>query len=203
MMYNANEIKESDYDELMQYINNMEHTISADDNISNDAYWKSVGNETMFGKQHPYKYVCSKCDSFAPDYGNFMTEYCPHCGSKMNKEYQTPNKNLEYDFTAQEDVYLNNNEHVRVFYRWNNIKEKFLDYKTKTIFVRPYAEITEEPIEIEKEKSIRDVSKFDDSFIYVWGWPGPDWTEYRFEDFGITWGFSKKDFERYKGNNEQ
>lgn len=27
------------------------------------------------------------------------------------------------------------------------------------------------------------------SFIYIWGWPGPDYNVYRYSDYGETWAF--------------
>ena len=30
-----------------------------------------------------------------------------------------------------------------------------------------------------------------DSFVVIWGWPGPDTNTYRFSDYGITWAFSE------------
>lgn len=31
--------------------------------------------------------------------------------------------------------------------------------------------------------------------IYIWGWPGPDYNIYRFEDYGKTWALSVKEIE--------
>lgn len=33
-----------------------------------------------------------------------------------------------------------------------------------------------------------------ESFIYVWGFPGPDYNIYKFSDYGETWAFEEKDF---------
>ena len=30
-----------------------------------------------------------------------------------------------------------------------------------------------------------------DYFTVVWGWPGPDWTDFKFSDYGKTWAFHK------------
>jgi hypothetical protein len=32
-----------------------------------------------------------------------------------------------------------------------------------------------------------------DCFVYVWGYPGPDANIYKFEDYGETWAFTKKE----------
>ena len=37
------------------------------------------------------------------------------------------------------------------------------------------------------------ISKFGDSFIYIWGWPGPDYNIYYFKDYGYTWAFDKEE----------
>ena len=31
-------------------------------------------------------------------------------------------------------------------------------------------------------------------FTYIWGWPGPDYNNYYFIDYGRTWAFSMEDF---------
>jgi len=33
-----------------------------------------------------------------------------------------------------------------------------------------------------------------DSLIYIWGMPGPDYNRYFFKDYGKTWAFSMEDF---------
>jgi hypothetical protein len=30
-------------------------------------------------------------------------------------------------------------------------------------------------------------------FLYMWGWPGPDFNFYRFDDYGKTWAFSRNE----------
>jgi len=37
------------------------------------------------------------------------------------------------------------------------------------------------------------LSKNCDSLLYVWAYPGPDYNEYRFEDYGLTWAFTPED----------
>lgn len=39
-----------------------------------------------------------------------------------------------------------------------------------------------------------------DAFYYIWGWPGPDANLYYFKDYGKTWAFNIKDFERNGGS---
>ena len=36
--------------------------------------------------------------------------------------------------------------------------------------------------------------KRDSALIHIWGWPGPDFSVYKFSDYGNTWAFSKDDF---------
>jgi len=31
-------------------------------------------------------------------------------------------------------------------------------------------------------------------FSYIWGWPGPDYNNYFFRDYGKTWAFTMSDF---------
>lgn len=33
-------------------------------------------------------------------------------------------------------------------------------------------------------------------FLEVWGWPGPDWNFYSFDDYGKTWAFRKRDLNK-------
>ena len=47
---------------------------------------------------------------------------------------------------------------------------------------------------VEFKKTYVEYESGDDSFIYIWGWPGPDYNVYRFADYGKTWAFSMNDF---------
>lgn len=58
--------------------------------------------------------------------------------------------------------------------------------------------VGEEPDKIIEIKT-DGLEKADDCFRNIWGWPGPDSTIYRFEDFGTTWGFSKADITKTQG----
>ena len=46
-------------------------------------------------------------------------------------------------------------------------------------------------IKISKE-SLK-LSKNEDAFFYIWGWPGPDYNKYCFDDYGKTWVFADKE----------
>ena len=39
-----------------------------------------------------------------------------------------------------------------------------------------------------------DLSKDWNSFIFIWGMPGPDYNRYYFKDYGRTWVFDLEDF---------
>lgn len=41
-----------------------------------------------------------------------------------------------------------------------------------------------------KTKSLRI---WEEGMVYVWGWPGPDYNLYRYDDYGKTWAFSKEE----------
>lgn len=49
-------------------------------------------------------------------------------------------------------------------------------------------------IKIHKSKLSLTINK--DAFIYVWGYPGPDYNEYKFSRYGIDWAFTKEGLER-------
>ena len=34
---------------------------------------------------------------------------------------------------------------------------------------------------------------WDSGFCFVWGWPGPDYNLYKYEDYGKTWAFTKEE----------
>lgn len=42
-----------------------------------------------------------------------------------------------------------------------------------------------------------ELSKNEDCFIFIWGWPGPDVNFYEFNDYGVTWSFSKEELINY------
>ncbi len=60
-------------------------------------------------------------------------------------------------------------------------------------YIHERKEINEEIIEISKDSLT--ISKNKDAFWYFWGWPGPDANYYKFEDYGITWAFTKEELE--------
>ena len=41
------------------------------------------------------------------------------------------------------------------------------------------------------------LSEYKDSFIFIWGWPGPDYNLYKFKDYGVTWAFTKEELINY------
>jgi len=48
-------------------------------------------------------------------------------------------------------------------------------------------------IDIDK-KSLR-LNRDEDSFTYIWGFPGPDYNIYKFSDYGLTWAFTKEELD--------
>lgn len=73
-----------------------------------------------------------------------------------------------------------------------SIKEKFYLPETK-FYGRLYGP-NDKIIEIDKR--LLHLNGTGDSFYYVWHWPGPDVTIYKFSDYGKTWAFSLEDFEK-------
>lgn len=53
--------------------------------------------------------------------------------------------------------------------------------------------IDERTVEISKDSLQMNINK--DAFLYRWGWPGPDVNCYKFEDYGITWAFTKEELQ--------
>lgn len=46
---------------------------------------------------------------------------------------------------------------------------------------------------IEIKKSEIRLGENKDCFVFIWGWPGPDFNIYRFSDYGVTWAFSESE----------
>lgn len=44
---------------------------------------------------------------------------------------------------------------------------------------------------LQKDKYI---NKSKNNFVYIWGFPGPDYNRYEFKDYGTTWAFDLEDF---------
>lgn len=42
--------------------------------------------------------------------------------------------------------------------------------------------------------NLNDLSKTEECFFYIWGYPGPDFNTYEFSDYGKTWAFNIEDF---------
>ena len=45
------------------------------------------------------------------------------------------------------------------------------------------------------EIAVKELRIWSEGFCYVWGWPGPDYNLYRFEEYGKTWAFTKEELE--------
>jgi hypothetical protein len=54
-------------------------------------------------------------------------------------------------------------------------------------------EIDNRIIKIDKRKL--EATKDETGFLYVWGWPGPDYNFYSFKDYGKTWSFNLEDLD--------
>ena len=46
------------------------------------------------------------------------------------------------------------------------------------------------------EIEISSLQIWEEGLCHVWGFPGPDYTVYRYEDYGKTWAFSKDEIEK-------
>ena len=46
---------------------------------------------------------------------------------------------------------------------------------------------------IEIKKSELRLGENKDCFVFIWGWPGPDFNIYKFSDYGVTWAFSESE----------
>ena len=55
----------------------------------------------------------------------------------------------------------------------------------------PFNSIEEQIIDIDTQKL--DWSKDHEQFIYVWGWPGPDYNIYSWRTYGKGWAFTKEE----------
>ena len=55
-------------------------------------------------------------------------------------------------------------------------------------------------IEIQTKKL--EWSKDKNTFIYIWGWPGPDYNIYTIDNYGKYWAFTKEEImEAWNGSN--
>lgn len=87
----------------------------------------------------------------------------------------TPKIKREQDLVTQ---LINNSEVYVTMYGLHKSEDKVLKIKTSEIshFVFDW---DGEPV-----------------FIYIWGYPGPDYNIYKMSDYGETWAFSKKELEK-------
>ncbi len=88
-------------------------------------------------------------------------------------------------------------------------KEKLIKWfnekNTVPIYGLQYGHRTQYPIEediIEIPSYSLFLSLGKDCFGYVWGWPGPDWNKYKFEDYGKTFSFDKEELIKYWSGHE-
>ena len=95
------------------------------------------------------------------------------------------------------------------------IREVFINalIQRQTVWVTGYGQDKHEPhfiTEIELYKVTYYEEGFTSSlgstgpcFVYVWGWPGPDFNVYSLADYGKTWAFTKEELitkENYEAN---
>ena len=59
---------------------------------------------------------------------------------------------------------------------------------------RKIEKIPDKIIEIKK----KELQEGLEGYIFIWGYPGPDYNYYKFSDYGITWAFTE---EELNGNN--
>jgi len=51
-------------------------------------------------------------------------------------------------------------------------------------------------------KQSLELTRNADAFIYIWGYPGPDYNLYKFTDYGVTWAFTRQELGQYKTYDE-
>lgn len=51
-------------------------------------------------------------------------------------------------------------------------------------------------------KTSLELTRDADAFIYMWGFPGPDYNLYKFSDYGKTWAFTREELSQYKTYDE-
>lgn len=84
------------------------------------------------------------------------------------------------------------------------IIKKYYSLETKYIYAFMYANKKHRYgsiIQIDKKEL--KISTSGDSFIYIWGFPGPDYNEYCFEDYGYTWAFDIKELQLFNYQTEE
>lgn len=83
-----------------------------------------------------------------------------------------------------------------------NLINKYLSHQIKSIYAYMYCsshqgmgDIIQIPKKNLKFFDSKKLRKYNPCLIYVWGWPGPDYNTYYFQDYGKTWAFSKEELE--------
>lgn len=84
-----------------------------------------------------------------------------------------------------------------------NLINKYLSHQIKSIYAYMYCsshqgmgdiiQIPKKDLEFFDSKKLR---KYNPYLIYIWGWPGPDYNIYYFQDYGKTWAFSKEELQQ-------
>lgn len=78
----------------------------------------------------------------------------------------------------------------------------FIDNNVNYIWGTMYG--TSNPTECitEISKQSLELTRDADAFIYIWGYPGPDYNLYKFTDYGVTWAFTRQELSQYKTYSE-
>lgn len=75
-------------------------------------------------------------------------------------------------------------EIAKLIYKYLNSKSFFGSmYGGKVAPDNPALEIKTEDCSFNTDRGIQ----------YIWGWPGPDYNVYRWEDYGKSWAFTKEE----------
>lgn len=88
------------------------------------------------------------------------------------------------------------NEKILEWYNTVNPNDKIYGfmYGYPTINICRHGTTYQEPDKIISiSKLDLKLSKNQDCFIFIWGWPGPDANLYKFKDYGVTWAFSEEE----------
>ena len=126
------------------------------------------------------------CDSFK-DKSKFIELPCS-VGDTVFITREEAEKKLE-------EIKKMTNEKILEWYNTSNPNDKIYGfmYGYPTINICRHGTTYQEPDKIISiSKLDLKLSKNQDCFIFIWGWPGPDANLYKFKDYGVTWAFSEE-----------
>lgn len=106
---------------------------------------------------------------------------------------------LNYDTFSIKSSILDEIKTAELNIKDNDLLSKVIRARLHGFYGTMYGRPKDEIVYIES-RDFNPAINVDGNLTYIWGWPGPDYNVYEYEDYGITWALTLDDFNMEKVN---